>query len=161
MSGDHSEPGRQDDLREIEAAARALGVQLELLQTRSSAELDGALVALARGRADGILIQSSPMLFGQRARIAQFATEHRLPITSAVREYVEAGCLMSYGASLSDLARRAAYFVDKILRGAKPADLPVEQPSKFELVMNLKAAKALGLTIPTSLLQRADQIIDR
>jgi putative ABC transport system substrate-binding protein len=147
-------------LRGTEAAARALGVQLQVWEARSGDDLDRAFTAIARERAAGIIILPSTAFVTSRARIAQLAAKHRLPTSASGRALTEAGCLMSYGASQPDLARRAAYFVDKILKGAKPADLPVEQPTKFELVINMKTAKALGLTIPPSLLGRADQIIE-
>jgi len=114
---------------------------------------------IARERAAGIIILPSTTLYAYRARIAQLAVKHRLPTSAWARDFTEAGCLMSYGVINSDVARRAAYFVDKILKGAKPGDLPVEQPTKFDLVVNLKTAKALGLTIPPSLLGRADEAI--
>jgi putative tryptophan/tyrosine transport system substrate-binding protein len=116
--------------------------------------------AIARERAAGIIILPGSTTFAYRAHIAQLAVKHRLPTSAWARDLTEAGSLMSYGANQHDVVRRAAYFVDKILKGAKPADLPVEQPTKFDLVINLKTAKALGLTIPPSLLQRADQVIE-
>ena len=148
------------NLRGTEAAARALGVQLQVLEVRSRGELDRAFTAIVRERPAGIIILSSAAFVSDRAHIAQLAAKHRLPTSAAGRALTEAGCLMSYGASQRDMARRAAYFVDKILKGAKPADIPVEQPTKFELVINMKTAKALGLTIPPSLLGRADQVIE-
>jgi putative ABC transport system substrate-binding protein len=157
---DPGQPGISAELRGTEAAARVLGVQLQVLEARSTGELDRAFAAIARERAAGVLISPSTTLFANRAHIAQLAIKHRLPTSAWVRELTEAGCLMSYGASNSDVARRAAYFVDKILKGAKPADLPVEQPTKFELVINMKTAKELGLTIPPLLLGRADQVIE-
>jgi putative ABC transport system substrate-binding protein len=157
---DPGQPGASADLRGTEAAALASGIQLQVWEARSSGELDRAFTAIARARAAGIIILPSTTLFANRAHIAQLAVKHRLPTSAWVRELPEAGCLMSYGASLPDAARRAAYFVDKILKGAKPADLPVEQPTKFELVINMKTAKALGLTISPSLLGRADQVIE-
>ncbi len=111
-------------------------------------------------RADAVLVFPSSMFFVERRRIVDLAAKHRLPSMSVAREFVELGGLIAYGASITDSIRRAAIYVDKILRGAKPADLPVEQPTKFELVINLKTAKALGLTIPQSVLVRADQIIE-
>jgi putative tryptophan/tyrosine transport system substrate-binding protein len=152
--------GISADLRGTEAAARALGVQLQVWEARSGDELDRTFTAIARERAAGVIILPGTTNFGSRARIAQLAAKHRLPTSAWARELAEAGCLMSYGASQPDVARRAAYFVDKILKGARPAELPVEQPTKFELVINMKTAKALGLTIPPSLLGRADQVIE-
>jgi ABC-type uncharacterized transport system substrate-binding protein len=152
--------GPSPDLRGTEAAARALGVQLHVWEVRSSGDIDRAFTTIARERATGIIILSGGSLFTHRAQIAQLAAKHHLPTSAWTREFTEAGCLMSYGANQADVARRAAAFVDKILKGAKPGDLPVEQPTTFELVINLKTAKALGLTIPPSLLARADQVID-
>jgi ABC-type uncharacterized transport system substrate-binding protein len=126
---------------------------------RSSDEFDRAFSTMTKERAEALIVFPSPMLFSERKRIADLTAKHRLPSMFAVREFVELGGLISYGASITDLSRRAATYVDKILKGAKPADLPVEQPTKFELVINLKTAKALGLTIPQSLLQRADEVI--
>jgi putative ABC transport system substrate-binding protein len=154
-----SDPSQPADLRGTEAAAQALGVQLQVWKVGSGGELDRVFTAIARERAAGIIILGSTTLFANRARIAQLAIRHRLPTSAWTRELTEAGCLMSYGANLHDVARRAAYFVDKILKGAKPGDLPVEQPTKFDLVINLKTAKALGLAIPPSLLGRADEVI--
>ena len=155
---DTSFPGRQA-LSELEAAARALEIHLQLVEVGSPGEIEGAFDAVARDRTRAVFIAGSPMQFGERARIAELAVKRRLATMCVLREYVEAGCLIGYGASLVDGFRRAAYFVDRILKGAKPADLPVEQPTKFELVINLKTAKALGLTIPQSLLLRADEVI--
>ena len=155
-----SDPGQPTDLGGTEAAARALGVQLQVWKVRNGGELDHAFTVIARERAAGIIILPSTTLYAYRARIAQLAVKHRLPTSAWARDFTEAGCLMSYGVINSDVARRAAYFVDKILKGAKPADLPVEQPTKFDLVINLKTAKALGLTIPPSVLGRADQVIE-
>jgi putative tryptophan/tyrosine transport system substrate-binding protein len=155
-----SDPSQPADLRGTEAAAQALGVHLQVWKVRSGGELDRAFTTIARERAVGIIILGSTTLFAHRARIAQLAVKHRLPTSAWARELTEAGCLMSYGANSTDVARRAAYFVDKILKGAKPGDLPVEQPTKFDLVINLKTAKALGLTIPPSVLGRADQVIE-
>jgi putative ABC transport system substrate-binding protein len=156
---DPGQPGISGDLKEMEAAARTLGVQLQVVEARSAGEVDRAFAAITRERADGIIMLDSLTPLVQRARIAQLAAKHRLPTLSWSRSMTEAGCLLSYGADQSDLSRRAAYFVDKILKGAKPGDLPVQQPTKFELVINLKTAKALDLTIPPSLLLRADQVI--
>jgi putative ABC transport system substrate-binding protein len=154
-----SDPGQPADLRGTEAAAQALGVQLQVWKVGSGGELDRVFTAIARERPAGILILGSTTLFASRARIAQLAVTHRLPTSAWAWELTEAGCLMSYGANLPDVARRAAYFVDKILKGAKPGDLPIEQPTKFDLVINLKTAPALGLTILPALLGRADEVI--
>jgi len=147
-------------LGEAKVAARSLGVQLQLLETRGPDEFERAPAAATRERAGALLILRDPMFFVHRTRFADFAAKSRLPTMSGLREFVEAGGLMGYGPSLPDLFRRAPTFVDKILKGAKPADLPVEQPTKFELVINLKTAKALGLTIPRSILIRADKLIE-
>ena len=147
-------------IRELTVAARSLGVQLQLLEARGPNEFDGAFAAMAKERVGALLVLSDAVLNSHRTRLADLAARSRLPAAYGVRESVEAGGLMSYGPSFLDLFRRAATYVDKILKGAKPADLPVEQPTKFELVINLKTAKALGLTIPPSLLQRADQVIE-
>ncbi len=156
---DPTEPGRRAQVGEVEAAARAAGVRLRLLEARSPSELDSAFVAMIKEGTRAVLVQASSMLLAQRARIAEAAVKSGLPAMFLAREWVEAGGLMSYSANITDLYRRAAYFVVKILKGAKPSDLPVEQPTKFELVINLKTAKALGLTIPQSVLFRADEVI--
>ena len=146
-------------IREIKVAARSLGVQLQLFEARGPNEFDGAFAAMAKERVGALLVPSDPIFNLHRARLADLAARSRLPAAYNVRENVDAGGLLSYGPSNTDLWRRAAGYVDKILKGAKPADLPVEQPTKFELVINLKTAKALGLTIPQSLLVRADELI--
>jgi putative ABC transport system substrate-binding protein len=146
-------------LKEIEAAARSLGVRLQPLAARGSDSLDGALSGVAKDRPGALFVLFDPTLFAHRARIAEFANKHRLPAMYPHREYVESGGLMAYGVDLHDNYRRAAAYVDRILKGVKPADLPVEQPTKFELVVNLKTAKALGLTIPPAILARADEAI--
>ena len=148
-------------LRQAESAARVLRVQLQILEARSPDEFDTAFAAMTRQRAGGLLVLAdSGMFFVQRTRIADLAAKNRLPAVYGHLEHAEAGGLMAYGTNRADLFRRAAYFVDKILKGAKPDDLPVEQPTKFELVINLKTAKALGLTIPKSVLVRADKLIE-
>ena len=149
--------------KENEEVARALGLQLLPLEVRKSRDFDGALGRAVRERARALYIPSTPLFSGpRRAPLLELAMRHRLPTISGWRDFAEEGGLMSYGAiSLREQFRRAATYVDKILKGAKPADLPVEQPTKFELVINLKTAKALGLTIPPSLLLRADQVIDQ
>jgi putative tryptophan/tyrosine transport system substrate-binding protein len=144
--------------KSTQAAARTLGVVLLHAET-TLGQYNDAFTMLTRERPDALFVANSPSNYAHRHRIADFAAKNRLPGISPTRESVEAGDLMSYGASSTDLYRRAAGYVDKILKGAKPADLPVEQPTKFELVINLKAAKALGLTIPPSLLLRADEVI--
>jgi putative ABC transport system substrate-binding protein len=152
-------PASTANLREAEAAARVLGVRLQTLEARNPQEINSAFAAMTRERAGALLIHADALFGTQRRQIAELATQRRLPSIFLTTEYAEAGGLMVYGPNLLDLERRAATYVDKILKGAKPADLPVEQPFKFELVINLKTAKALGLTIPQTLLQRADQII--
>jgi len=147
-------------LGEAKVAAASLRVQLQMLQARGPDEFETAFRAMARARTDGLLVLPDNMLWTHRARLADLAARSRLPTMFRDREHVVAGGLMAYGASLADLSRRAATFVDKILRGARPADLPVEQPTKFELVVNLRTAKALGLTIPPLVLARADEIIE-
>ena len=147
-------------VKETEAAAQDLGVRLQFVAVHGPDELDRAFSTIATERADALIVFPSAMLFNERRRIVDLATRYRLPSTSMARELVELGGLMSYGASITDLQRRAAAYVDKIIKGAKPADLPVEQPTKFELVINLKTAKALGLTIPQSILLRADEVIE-
>jgi putative ABC transport system substrate-binding protein len=147
-------------LREAEAAARALGLRLHTLEARNSQEIDSAFAAMTGDRAGALLILPDGVFLGQRIQIPELAATTRLPSIYGTPEYAEAGGLMGYGASRLDQMRRAATFVDKILKGAKPADLPVEQPAKFELVINRRTAKAIGLTIAPSLLQRADHIID-
>jgi putative ABC transport system substrate-binding protein len=146
--------------RELKAAAGALGVQLQLLEARGPDEFDGAFAAMTKERVGALLVVADSMFIFHRARLADLAAKSRLPAAFGNRADVEAGGLMSYGPSLRDLWRRAATYVDKILKGAKPADLPVEQPTKFELVVNLKTARSLGLTIPPSILARADQVIE-
>jgi ABC-type uncharacterized transport system substrate-binding protein len=148
------------NLRDAESAARPLGLVVQSVGVRGPKELDVAFVAMKRARADAVIVLESTAFFPDRQRIADLALRHRLPMAAQAREYAEAGALISYGTDYLDLFRRAAMYVDKILKGAKPADLPIEQPTKFELIINLKTAKALGLTIPQSLLQRADQVIE-
>jgi putative ABC transport system substrate-binding protein len=156
---DETSPGSMLIARGTQVAAQSLGVQLQSLGVRGPEELDRAFSAMKEARAGALIVESSSLLFTSRTRLADLALKNRLPTMFAQKEYAEAGGLMAYSADFSDLFRRTATFVDKILKGAKPADLPVEQPTKFELVINLKTAKALGLTIPPSLLGRADEII--
>jgi putative ABC transport system substrate-binding protein len=146
--------------REAHAAARALGVRLQTLEARNPQEIDSAFAAMTKERADALLILPDGIFVSQRGQIAELAVKRRLPSVYGMGEYAEAGGLMTYSASFLEMSRRAATFVDKILKGAKPADLPVAQPTTFELVINLRTARAIGLTIPPSLVQRADQIID-
>jgi putative ABC transport system substrate-binding protein len=144
---------------EMEDAGPQLGIQVQLLGVRDPGEFENALKAATRNRAGVLFVVEEAMLLRDRARLLEVAAKHRLPATSSYREFAEAGGLLSYGPNLPDLFRRAAIYVAKILKGAKPGDLPVEQPTMFELVINLRTAKGLGLTIPQSLLQRADEVI--
>ena len=146
-------------LRETEVAARALGVQLQILEARGPDEIDRAFAAMVKERTKALLILGDPVFTSHRKRIADLAAKYRVPAVSGTREYVEAGGLMAYGPSFPDMHRRAATYVDKILKGTKPADLPVEQPKKFEFIINLKAAKQIRLTIPPNVLARADTVI--
>ena len=157
---DETNPGTVLITKGTQAAARSTGVQLQSLGVRDPGELDRAFSAMKEARAGALIVESSSMLFTSLTRLADLALKNRLPTMSAQREYAEGGGLMAYSADFLDLFRRTAAFVDKILKGAKPADLPVEQPTKWEFVINLKTAKALGLTIPQTLLQRADQVIE-
>src|SRR5215467_9205932 len=140
------------ELRQAKVAAGSVKVQLQLLEARAPSDFAGAFSAMTKERAGGVIILTSSMFYAERARIAELAARSRLPAIYGVKEFVEAGGLMAYGINLGESFRRAAGYVDKILKGAKPADLPVEQAAKFELVINLKTAKALGLTIPPSVL---------
>ena len=146
-------------VEEVEGVARTLGIQLQVLSARSPEEFDGAFTTMIRGRSDALLVLADSMFFFHRTRLADLATKAHLPTMFNGAEYVEAGGLMSYATNNFHLWRRAAVYVDRILKGAKPADLPIEQPTKFEMIINMKAAKALGLTIPPALLVRADQVI--
>jgi putative ABC transport system substrate-binding protein len=157
---DPTEPGRRELVKEAEVAAPGLGLQVQTFEVRNGREVDSAFTAMTRARVGAVLVYGSSFLGAHRATIAELAAKSRLPAMCVAREWMGAGFVMSYGASLNDMYRRAPYFIDKILKGAKPADLPVEQPTKFELVINAKMAKALGLTIPPSLLLRADQVIE-
>ena len=154
-----SNPSVPPLLRETEAAARPLGVQLQRLEARNAAEIEGAFSAMTRNRVRAFVVLPDTLFVDQRERVVALAAKRRLPAMYDSREFVDAGGLMAYGPNYPDILRRAATYVDKILKGAKPADLPVEQPTKFELVLNQKAAKALGLTFPPSVLVRADQVI--
>ena len=149
-----------DMMSEAEGAAQTLGLQLRLIAVREPDELDKASSAIADERADALMVFPSPMLFAQRKRIVDLASKLRLPLISMGKEFVQLGGLMSYGADITDFFRLSGAYVDKILKGAKPADLPVEQPTKFELFINLKTAKVLGIDIPATLLARADQVIE-
>jgi putative ABC transport system substrate-binding protein len=153
-------PGNTQQLRGAEAAAAASGVRLLPVEARAPAEIDGAFVAMARERVGALLLVLDVLFYDRRERITALAAKNRLPAVYPHSVFAEAGGLMSYAGSRSDLYRQMAVYVDKLLRGAKPSDLPVEQPNKFELIINLKTAKALGLKIPPSVLARADQVIE-
>ncbi len=156
---DPTEPGRKQLVDEAEVVAPGLGLQIQSFEVRRAGDLEGAFTAMVREHVGAVVVFGSSLLFAQRAMIAELAARNRLPSICTAREWTDAGFVMSYGPSLNDLYRRAPYFIDRILRGAKPADLPVEQPSNFELAINLKAARTLGVTIPSALLVRADEII--
>jgi putative tryptophan/tyrosine transport system substrate-binding protein len=154
-----SNPGNPLQLREIKLAAETFRVKLQFLDILGSKDIQTAFKAASRERADAVLVLQNTISAGHRTELAELATKTRLPAIYPRLEFVEDGGLMSYGASFTDMDRRAAVFVDKILKGAKPADLPVEQPTKFEFIINLKAAKQIGLTIPPNVLARADKVI--
>jgi len=146
-------------MKETEVAARSLGVKLQSTMVKEPDDLNRAFQVITEARTEALIVVAGPFATAQRKRIVEFAAKSRLPAIYYRREFVEDGGLMSYNANRNDLARRAAVFVDKILNGTKPADLPVEQPTKFELLINLKTAQALGLTIPPVVLMRADKVI--
>ena len=145
--------------KETRAAAQMLGLHLQSIKVRGLQDFEDAFTTAARGRAEALLAFDDSLTPGHRGRLVALAAQHRLPALYGLREFPDAGGLVSYGPSNLDMYRRTATFVDKILKGAKPTDLPIEQPTKFELVINLKTAKALGLTIPPSVLARADELI--
>jgi putative tryptophan/tyrosine transport system substrate-binding protein len=147
------------DHKETQSAARSLGLQLQSVEVSRADDFERAFSRLTTGRAEALIVVASSLAFANRDQLASLADKHRLPAMYGRREYVDAGGLIAYGSNLAEHWRRAATYVDKILKGAKPGDLPVEQPTEFELVINLKTAKALGLTIPPSLLRRADEVI--
>jgi putative ABC transport system substrate-binding protein len=153
-------PGSAAQVREAEGVARAMGLRLQALEARDPPEIDHAFVAMTRDRPGALVVLADAIFINQRRRIADLAAKNRLPAVYGMGDYADVGGLIIYSANLPAMHRRAATFVDKILKGAKPADLPVEQPNAFELVINLKTAKALGLTIPPSLLHRADEVIE-
>jgi ABC-type uncharacterized transport system substrate-binding protein len=154
-------PSHRPALQALEAAGEKLGVRLQLVPTRTVDDFDDAFVAMRGGHVDGFLVLASPVGYsGRGGRLAELALKHRLPGMFAFKENVEAGGLMSYSADILDLYRRSAIYIDKILKGAKPSDLPVEQASKYKLVIKLKTAKALGLALPRALLARADEVIE-
>ncbi len=152
-------PRSAQSVQESRIAARRLGLEVRVVEARDPDELKSALTALPRGRAEALVLVPDPFLYTYRTQIVELAAKGRRPVVGWQSHLAESGALLSYGANTADVLRRAAVYVDKILKGAKPADLPVEQPTKFELVINLKTAKALGLTIPQSVLGRADEVI--
>jgi putative ABC transport system substrate-binding protein len=157
--GTSTRPGNAEALKETELAAGTFGVRLQYLDVRGPKDIETAFREARQGRAGAVLVLQSPVFTSQRTQVAELAAKTRLPAIYPQTEYTEAGGFMCYGVNTADLFRRAAYHVDKILKGAKPADLPIEQPKKFELVINLKAAKQIGLTVPPSVLARADRVI--
>jgi putative ABC transport system substrate-binding protein len=156
---DEANPTAEFNVKETEAAAASVGLTPQVFAVRGPNEFSRAFSAMSKEHVGALLVGPSPLFFGQRRRLADLAVEHRLPTVFTLGEYTQAGGLVAYGPHYPDLFRRAASFVDRILKGAKPAELPVEQPTKFELIINLKTAKALGLTIPPSVLARADDVI--
>ena len=157
--GSSTNPGNPQSLKETDAAAAAFGVKLQYLDVRGSNDIEIAFQEATKGHADAILVLASPVLNSRRSQVVELAAKSRVPAIYDRRDFGELGGLVSYGTSVVDLDRRAATFVDKILKGSKPADLPVEQPTKFELVINLKAAKQIGLIIPQRVMARADRVI--
>jgi putative tryptophan/tyrosine transport system substrate-binding protein len=153
-------PSHPPALQALKGAGEKLGVALQMVPARTAEDFDGALASMAAERVGAFLVLGSPLIFSYRARLAELALKYRLPSMFALPEPVPAGGLMSYTADINDLTRRAAAYIDKILKGAKPADLPVEQASKYQLIVNLKTAKALGLEVPPTLLARADEVIE-
>jgi putative ABC transport system substrate-binding protein len=150
----------EPELKEVTDAARAMGLQIQVHNANTSAEINAAFETIGRERPDGVVVGSTPFLNGRQVQLAQLAAFHRLPTISALRDYAEAGGLMSYGSNIVDSYRQAGVYVGRILKGTKPAELPVVQSNKFELVINAQTARMLGLTVPTSLLGRADLVID-
>jgi len=157
--GNSTIPGDAQALRETVLAAGAYEIYLRYLDVMDTKDLEATFRVAAKGRADGLLVLGNPYLNAQRKQVVDLAVKHRLPATYTRPEYIDAGGLMYYGTNYPDLFRRAAYYVDKVLKGAKPADLPIEQPKKFELIVNLKAAKQIGLTISPNVLARADRVL--
>ena len=153
-------PGAAQGIRESEAAARSLGLKVRVVDARGPEDLERAFAGMVKEQVNAVVLLPDPILFDQRTRIIALAAKYRLPAVGEAREFADAGGLMTYGPRIEENFRRAAFFVDKILKGAKPGDLPVEQPTKLELVINLKTAKAIGLTIPQELLFRADKVIE-
>ena len=154
-----ADPSFALQVRQVEATARSLGIRLQHVEARGPEEFDSAFAAMARERADALLVTGTSTFLAHRTRLAELAVKGRLPTMHSFRESVEAGGLMAYAVNMADFVGRSAVYVDKILKGAKPADLPIEQPTKFELIINLKTAKALGITVPQALVLRADAVI--
>jgi len=152
--------GMMARFRETQGVAPAVGIGVRSVEVRDSRELERALETMDRERPDALLLLADPLTISQRLRIVEYAAKERIPAIYEISQFVDAGGLMSYGPNIDELVRRAATYVDKILKGAKPADLPIEQPTKFEFVINLKCAKALGVTIPQSVLLQADRVIE-
>ncbi len=160
LIGNPANAGNAPQVRYAQEAARTLAVRLQIVEVRAPSDIDRAFAAMTLERAGAVIVLVDAMLVDQRSRIAALAAKHRLPSVAGLPDHAEAGGLLMYGGSDRDRFRRAATYVDQILKGAKPGELPIEQPTKFELMINLRTAKALGLTIPPSLLQRADQVIE-
>jgi putative tryptophan/tyrosine transport system substrate-binding protein len=157
--GTSTEPANALFLKEAHLGAAALGIKLQYADVRGTKDLEAGFLEATKGRADAVLVLAASILFSQRTKIADLAAKRQLPAMYISREFVEDGGLISYGTSVPDLFRRAAIYADKILKGANPGDLPIEQPTKFELVINLKAAKQIGLAIPANILARADKVV--
>jgi putative tryptophan/tyrosine transport system substrate-binding protein len=157
--GNSTEPANALFLKEAQLGAAALGIKLQYADVRGTKDLEAGFLEATKGRADAVLVLPASILFSQRTKIADLAAKRQLPAMYISREFVEDGGLISYGTSVPDLFRRAAIYADKILKGANPGDLPIEQPTKFELVINLKAAKQIGLAIPANILARADKVV--
>jgi putative ABC transport system substrate-binding protein len=157
--GNSTEPANALFLKEAHLGAAALGIKLQYADVRGTKDLEAGFLEATKGRADAVLVLAASILFSQRTKIADLAAKRQLPAMYISREFVEDGGLISYGTSVPDLFRRAAIYADKILKGANPGDLPIEQPTKFELVINLKAAKQIGLAIPANILARADKVV--
>jgi putative tryptophan/tyrosine transport system substrate-binding protein len=153
-------PNVERTMRDVQEAARAKGVQLQILKAATKAEIDAAFAAFAQLRVGALLVGNDPFFYNRREQLVALASQHAVPAIYEARDYVAAGGLISYGTSLAAASRQAGIYVGKILKGAKPTDLPVEQPTRFELVVNLKTAQALGLTVPPSILSRADEVIE-
>ena len=155
-----SSPAYPHMLDAVKSAGKSLGLELQLVEVREASEFEGAFATMAKERAGAVLVMGAPLFFLHRTRLADLAAKHRLPSMSTQEQWVDAGGLMSYGPNFVDMYRRGAVYVDRILKGAKPGDLPIEQPTNLALMLNLRTAKKLGLTIPPSLLQRADQVLE-